>query len=64
MTDKTVKVTLTLNQFNKVRFAISERLQTILFENDDKVPQLKDYLYSEYQCLKRVYSNFKKMENE
>tara|TARA_R100001443_G_scaffold65003_1_gene74350 strand:- start:28 stop:294 length:267 start_codon:yes stop_codon:yes gene_type:complete len=61
ISNKTVKISLTLNQFNKVRFAISERLQTILFENDDKLPQSKDYLYSEYQCLKRVYSNFKKL---
>ena len=59
MSNKTVKVSLTLNQFNRVRFAISERIQEIIYENDDKIPNFKHYSYSEYQCLKRIYNNCK-----
>ena len=58
MSNKTVKDSLTLNQFNRVRFAIIERIQEIIYENDDKIPNSKHYSYSEYQCLKRIYNNF------
>ena len=61
MSNKTVKVSLTLNQLKKVIFSISERIQEIIYENDDKIPNSKHYLYSEYQCLKRVYSNLKEL---
>ena len=61
MSNKTVKVSLTLNQLNRVRFAISERIQEIIYENDDKIPNSKHYYYSEYQCLKRIYNNFKQL---
>jgi len=64
MSNKTVKVSLTFNQLEKVIFAISERMQEIIYENDEKIPNSKHYLYSEYECLKRVYSNLKKMEQD
>ena len=59
--NKTVKVSLTLNQLKKVIFSISERIQEIIFENDDVIPNSKHYLYSEYQCLKRVQKKLKKL---
>ena len=57
-----LKVSLTFNQLEKVIFAISERIQEIIYESNEKAPHSKHYLYSEYQCLKRVYDKFKKID--
>ena len=61
MSNKTVKVSFTLNQINRVCFAVNERIQEIIYESNEKPPHSKHYLYLEYQCLKRVYSNLKKL---
>ena len=43
--NKTVKVSLTLNQLKKLIFSISERIQEIIYENDDDIPNSKHYYY-------------------